>query len=64
MDSSTTRVEAGPIPAPSARTHSLVGTLATALLGAVIIWVVGFSHAQAVHNAAHDTRHSHAFPCH
>ncbi|WP_205547668.1 CbtB domain-containing protein, partial [Pseudomonas carnis] len=23
-----------------------------------------FSHIEAVHNAAHDTRHSAAFPCH
>jgi cobalt transporter subunit CbtB len=25
---------------------------------------VGFSHIEAVHNAAHDYRHSMAFPCH
>ena len=25
---------------------------------------VGFSHIDAVHNAAHDYRHSMAFPCH
>jgi cobalt transporter subunit CbtB len=25
---------------------------------------VGFSHLGAFHNAAHDTRHSNAFPCH
>jgi cobalt transporter subunit CbtB len=25
---------------------------------------VGFSHLEAVHNAAHDTRHANAFPCH
>jgi cobalt transporter subunit CbtB len=35
-----------------------------ALLGVVIVGVVGFSHVEAAHNAAHDYRHSMAFPCH
>jgi cobalt transporter subunit CbtB len=26
--------------------------------------MVGFSHIDVVHNAAHDVRHSNAFPCH
>lgn len=36
----------------------------SALLGLFIVGFVGFSHLEAVHNAAHDTRHSLAFPCH
>jgi cobalt transporter subunit CbtB len=35
-----------------------------ALLGALVIWAVGFSHIDIAHNAAHDTRHSVGFPCH
>lgn len=35
-----------------------------ALLGIFIVGGVGFSHIEAVHNAAHDYRHSMAFPCH
>ena len=35
-----------------------------ALLGIFIVGVVGFSHVEAAHNAAHDYRHSMAFPCH
>ncbi|HMM64012.1 MAG: CbtB-domain containing protein [Mesorhizobium sp.] len=35
-----------------------------ALLGIFIVGFVGFSHIDAVHNAAHDNRHSMAFPCH
>lgn len=35
-----------------------------ALLGVFILGFVGFSHIEAVHNAAHDNRHSMAFPCH
>ena len=33
-------------------------------LGLFVIGVVGFSHIDVVHNAAHDVRHSNAFPCH
>jgi cobalt transporter subunit CbtB len=33
-------------------------------LGLFIVGVVGFSHIDAIHNAAHDVRHSTAFPCH
>ncbi|MER9425629.1 CbtB-domain containing protein [Mesorhizobium sp. M0317] len=33
-------------------------------LGIFVVGVVGFSHIDAVHNAAHDYRHSMAFPCH
>ncbi|MFL5240009.1 MAG: CbtB-domain containing protein [Rhizomicrobium sp.] len=32
--------------------------------GLLIVGVVGFSHVDAIHNAAHDTRHANAFPCH
>ncbi|MDN5862974.1 MAG: CbtB-domain containing protein [Salinisphaera sp.] len=35
-----------------------------ALLGIVIVYGVGFSRIMPVHNAAHDVRHSAAFPCH
>lgn len=36
----------------------------TAFLGLFIVGFVGFSHLDVVHNAAHDSRHSLAFPCH
>lgn len=35
-----------------------------ALFGVLLIAGTGFAHTEAVHNAAHDTRHSLAFPCH
>ena len=38
--------------------------LAAAALGLILLWAVGFSPVGAVHNAAHDTRHAFAFPCH
>lgn len=42
----------------------IAAALSAALLGLVIIYGVGFVPIQAVHNAAHDSRHSAAFPCH
>jgi cobalt transporter subunit CbtB len=38
--------------------------LFAAILGAVIVFVVGFSNLSVTHNAAHDTRHTMVFPCH
>jgi len=37
---------------------------AAAVLGIVILFGVGFAPMDMAHNAAHDTRHSVAFPCH
>ncbi len=38
--------------------------LIAAFLGAFIVWGVGFAGPSVIHNVAHDTRHSAAFPCH
>ena len=43
--------------------RTLVGAL-TLLVGLGFVFLVGFAPLSAVHNAAHDTRHSAAFPCH
>lgn len=43
---------------------SAMGAALAAMLGVLIIGVVGFSHVEAFHNAAHDVRHSNGFPCH
>jgi cobalt transporter subunit CbtB len=37
---------------------------AALLFGMVIFYAVGFSPMDVAHNAAHDARHSLAFPCH
>ncbi len=34
------------------------------LIGAFMIVGVGFAQSSTIHNAAHDVRHSFAFPCH
>ena len=51
-------------PRIAARSEKLVAAVMAALLGTFIVWGVGFSPIAALHNAAHDTRHSMAFPCH
>jgi len=34
------------------------------LIGLFLIYGTGFAQPDKLHNAAHDTRHSAAFPCH
>jgi cobalt transporter subunit CbtB len=41
-----------------------VSAFFAALLGLGLIYGVGFAAPQAIHNAAHDTRHAVSFPCH
>jgi cobalt transporter subunit CbtB len=42
----------------------LIPLLGAMLLGAIMVFVAGFSSIAAVHNAAHDVRHASNFPCH
>lgn len=46
------------------RLSTFVPAILAAFLGVFMIWGVGFSTISAVHNAAHDVRHSTGFPCH
>jgi cobalt transporter subunit CbtB len=48
----------------SSRLEIVTAAFFAALLGVIVIWAVGFSHIDVLHNAAHDTRHSTGFPCH
>lgn len=62
------------MPVTSAKPHSITTpvtlsqrvaiAVGAGLLGLCLVYFAGFSHIEAVHNAAHDTRHSAAFPCH
>ena len=49
---------------PTTQSRRIVAAVGAAVLGALLVYFAGFSHIDAVHNAAHDTRHSSAFPCH
>ena len=46
------------------RVEAIRPALWAALLGALIVFFVGFAQPQALHDAAHDTRHAQAYPCH
>ena len=45
-------------------TTTALAAVAALLLGSFLIFGVGFAAPTTIHNAAHDGRHSFAFPCH
>ena len=45
-------------------TIRLLPALAAAILGLVVLFGVALANSDTIHNAAHDTRHAAAFPCH
>ena len=45
-------------------TRRLLPAIVAAMLGAVILFGVALANSSTIHNAAHDTRHAAAFPCH
>lgn len=47
-----------------ARSSVLAPAVLALLLGAFLVLGTGFAHSDIIHNAAHDSRHSFAFPCH
>lgn len=49
---------------PAALKDKLIAALMAAGLGAVLLFGAGFASMEALHNAAHDSRHSAGFPCH
>ncbi len=46
------------------RSETLRAALVALVLGLSLVFLTGFSHVEAVHNAAHDGRHGLSFPCH
>lgn len=48
----------------SSRKTRLMAAVVAGFAGLFIVWTVGFAQPSALHNAAHDSRHSFAFPCH
>lgn len=53
---------------PVAAGHAVVrrglAAIFAAALGIVIVYATGFAPGEQLHAAAHDARHSFAFPCH
>ena len=60
----TSTLAGGDLLAHGAAIGSKWPALFAALLGAVMIFGVGFANISVAHNAAHDTRHAMVFPCH
>ena len=46
------------------RTIAVGPAMAAILLGAFILYGVGFAQPRLLHDAAHDVRHAFALPCH
>jgi cobalt transporter subunit CbtB len=42
----------------------LLAAAIAAGLGLALVYTAGFANASTLHNAAHDWRHAHNFPCH
>jgi cobalt transporter subunit CbtB len=59
-----TQSHATHLPVSTSQLGRLAQSMMAMMLGLFIVGVVGFSHIDVVHNAAHDVRHSNAFPCH
>jgi len=57
-------MSAVPNPAAVALPSRILAPVCAALLGAMLIYLAGFAHADALHDGAHDARHSAALPCH
>jgi cobalt transporter subunit CbtB len=56
---------ASALPNVSAELSARLGrSLVLALVGASLVYVTGFAQPDLLHNAAHDSRHAFATPCH
>lgn len=51
-------------PTRVATASNLKAALLASALALVLLYGMGFAPMQALHNAAHDSRHSAGFPCH
>ncbi len=47
-----------------AKSNVILPAVAAICLGALLLAGAGFAAPEALHNAAHDSRHAFAFPCH
>ena len=55
---------ANPLALSAARVEVHKAAFVALFLGVSLVYLVGFSHSDTAHDAAHDTRHSLSFPCH
>ncbi|HEX2529093.1 MAG TPA: CbtB domain-containing protein [Geminicoccus sp.] len=57
-------VQGARVARPVSMVERATAVVATLLLGTFLVWGAGFANSQVLHDAAHDGRHSFAFPCH
>lgn len=50
--------------APAASSQRTLAVALAAGLGLALLFLSGFAQPALLHNAAHDWRHAHNFPCH
>ena len=55
------QVQTAALAVPSQRLSALVVAMT---LGVALVFLSGFAAPAVIHNAAHDWRHAHNFPCH
>ena len=60
----TTQVSANQSVQVKPAVSTLTQNVAALIFGTLVLFAVGFLPMEAAHNAAHDTRHALAFPCH
>jgi cobalt transporter subunit CbtB len=51
-------------PSVAAISQGALPAVVAIVLGVFVVFGVGFAGPSVIHNAAHDSRHSFAFPCH
>jgi cobalt transporter subunit CbtB len=51
-------------PFAQSQARALAPALLLMVLGLFVVAAVGFAGPEVIHNAAHDSRHAFAFPCH
>ena len=49
---------------PAQLSDRLFAVLPAAIFGVALVFLSGFAAPAVIHNAAHDWRHAHNFPCH
>lgn len=60
----STKFETAVISQPAEKSEALKAAALVFVLGVTLVFAMGFSHSDTIHNAGHDTRHALSFPCH